>query len=246
MRLWVFSDLHLTDPQSSFYRSFLKILDEPQSEHDVVVFAGDIFDLMVGKSHYFAEKHADFFSRVKTLASKGVQLYYIEGNHDFHLQSQFQGIPITFENEAVQLKAETPSGTKLIYIAHGDLVDESDVWYLRLRKLFRSMPIEFLADRAPGFLVEKIGESLARSYEQKEGQLPESWPAERRDRLRSTFRRFAEQKRAQGFDYVILGHCHDFDEIPPFYFNMGFPPVHEMFLFYDSLEDCVKRKSLGK
>jgi len=246
MRLWVFSDLHLQDPQSSLYRSFLKVLDEPQSEHDAVVFAGDIFDLLVGKSDYFSEKYAEFFERVKSLALKKVRLFYIEGNHDFHLRRQFDGIPVVFENESVQLKAQTPSGVKLIYVAHGDLVDETDTNYLRLRKVFRSLPIRLLVNTVPGRWVEKTGEALSRSHARKHDDLPENWPAEKLARLRSAFRGFAREKHSGGFDYVILGHCHDLDEIPPFYFNMGYPPVHGSFLFYDSLEDCVKRKSLGK
>lgn len=246
MRLWVFSDLHLSDPHSPFYQSFLKILDEPQSDQDTVVFAGDIFEVLVGKSPYFSKKHHAFFRQVKNLAARHVNLFYIEGNHDFHIRPQFGNIPITFENESVQLKFQTAQGIKKIYIAHGDLVDQSDVGYLRLRSLFRSSLVQTLADAISGKWIEKLGEKIARPHDQKTSDLPEDWPASQRDRLRSVFRKFAIQKKNEGFDYIILGHCHDFDEIQPFYFNMGFPPVHGHFLFFDSMDDCVKRKSLRK
>jgi UDP-2,3-diacylglucosamine hydrolase len=244
MRLWVFSDLHLNEPTSEFYQSFLSVLDQPQDENDVVVFAGDIFDLMVGTSQYFAEKHAFFFKKVKTLANKRVQLYYIEGNHDFHIQNQFDGVPIQFENEAVQLKVQTASGIKLIYIAHGDLVDQSDRGYLGLRKFFRSRLVQIAASQVPGQWIEKLGQAFSRPHRQKDDDLVERWPPSKRDVLRAIFRDFARQKKAEGFDYVILGHCHDLDQIEPFYYNMGFPPVHRQFVSYDSSDDCVKRKSL--
>ena len=246
MRLWVFSDLHLTDPQSSLYRSFLDILREPNHENDTVVFAGDIFDLLVGDSAYFKAKHGDFFGQLQALAQKKVRLHYIEGNHDFHIQNHFHGIPIEFSDESVQLKVQTAQGLKLIYVAHGDLVDEDDAWYLRLRKLFRSQPGQLVANHLPGKWIEKVGESLSRPDRQKKADLPENWSNERRSQLRSVFRKFAQRKRDAGFDYIILGHCHDLDEVEPYYFNMGYPPVHGQFIFYSSTEDCVKRKSLRK
>jgi UDP-2,3-diacylglucosamine hydrolase len=246
MRLWVFSDLHLEDPQSAFYQSFLKVLDEPESEQDTVVLAGDIFDLMVGKSRYFSQKHADFFNKLRALARKKVRLYYIEGNHDFHIQKQFEGIPIRFEEESVKLEVQTAQSIKRIYIAHGDLVDESDTGYLALRKLFRSSPVQAVLGLLPGRLIEAVGEKWSRPHQQKGNDLPEKWSPEALTRLRSIYRGFAQAQKDQGFDYIILGHCHDFDEIEPFYFNMGYPPVHGCFIFYDSLDDCVKRKSLRK
>jgi UDP-2,3-diacylglucosamine hydrolase len=246
MRLWVFSDLHLHDPQSAFYHSFLKILDEPKNAQDHVVFAGDIFDVFVGNSSYFRLKYRDFFEAVQVLSTRQVKLFYIEGNHDFHIKHQFQDVAITFENESVQLKAETAKGVRLIYIAHGDLVDESDLGYLRLRRFFRSQTIKFLTQLISGKWIEKVGELLSRSLVKKQHDLPEDWSVEDRDRLRAVFRKFAIQKQNEGSDYVILGHCHDFDGIFPFYWNMGFPPVHQNFLFYDSLDDCVMRKTLQK
>jgi hypothetical protein len=36
----------------------------------------------------------------------------------------------------------------------------------------------------------------------------------------------------------VLGHCHDLDQVEPYYFNMGYPPVHRQYLFY---HDGLKR-----
>lgn len=242
-RLWIFSDLHLTDPQSPLFNSFLKELTKPQSANDAVIFAGDIFDFVVGGSGFFREKFAVFFEQVQELSRRGVSLYYIEGNHDFHLRGlfAFAGTPVKFENEAVILSVNTANGKKMLYIAHGDLVDLSDKKYLALRRFFRSQPLQQVLRHIPGRAVEKIGSALSRSLEDKQQDIPELWPEARRTALRQVFRDFALEKKKQGFDLVVLGHCHDLDAVPPFYWNMGYPPVHRQFLYYDSLEDRMQR-----
>jgi len=221
-RIWVFSDLHLSDPQSPLYRSFLTVLNEPETALDVVVFAGDIFELLVGSSLYFKQKYESFFKTVEMLYQKNVQLFYIQGNHDFHLASIFpKGSVKIVDSELVLGK---------IYIAHGDLVDQTDRGYLLLRKIFRSWGIQKLVELISGRTVEYIGESIARTHEQKEKDLSNDLVGV--SRVRPIYRAFAEAKKSQGFDFIILGHCHDLDDLQPFYFNMGYPPVHRQFLFY--------------
>ena len=177
----------------------------------------------------------------------GVRVFYIEGNHDFNLSRLFPA-EVRFEDEAVILTDET-SG-KTIYIAHGDLVDPSDTDYLRLRGFLRSKVLRALTHLVPGPWIERIGLRFSRPGEQKSADLPENWPVGQRDALRTIYRSFAEKQKRLGFDYIVLGHCHDLDEMTPFYFNMGFPPVHRQFLFFDSSVSSEKellkrRKFLG-
>ncbi|MBS1959791.1 MAG: UDP-2,3-diacylglucosamine diphosphatase [Bdellovibrionales bacterium] len=239
MKLWVFSDLHLEE--STLYHEFLSLLEVGVARGDQVVFAGDIFDLFVGNSTYFKLKFKSFFDILKVLNSRGVVPHYIFGNHDFNLDHAFEGLQIGLHDERVTIEVPAPDGRKKIYVAHGDLIDPSDVNYIRMRKLFRSAPARILSSSLPGTWIEKFGRMISRKSDQKMADLPESWSAERRDHLRRLFREFAYVKNRQGFDYVILGHCHDLDEQEPFYFNMGYPPVHRQFLLYDSEIGRVQR-----
>lgn len=231
-RLWVFSDLHLSESEAPLYRSFIRTLDEPDSSNDVVVFAGDIFEIFVGNSAFFKKKHQLFFQALQALHRKNVKLYYIQGNHDFHLRDVFS------ECSVEVLDSELILGK--IYIAHGDLVDQGDRGYLWMRKLFRS-PFTHVAVRLlPGRIIQQFAETIARSDEQKERDLsskPGEVPA-----VRPLYRAFAEEKKRQGFDFVILGHCHDLDDLQPFYFNMGYPPVHRQFLFYTAESNSFRRR----
>lgn len=235
-RLWVFSDLHLSNPQSSLYQSFLKALDEPNTPLDVVVFAGDIFEIFVGNSSYFMQKHALFIKAIELLHSRKVQMYYIEGNHDFHLESAFRKNSVHILDSELVLN----SSRAKIFIAHGDLVDQNDHGYLWMRKAFRSRTFKAMAKLFPGKAVEMVGEFIARSHEQKERDLSRQ-PGET-PKVRPVFRAYAEEKKRQGFDFVILGHCHDLDDLQPFYFNMGYPPVHRQFLFYSAESNSFKRR----
>jgi UDP-2,3-diacylglucosamine hydrolase len=234
-RIWIFSDLHLADPASSLYREFLQALDEPSSETDAVVFAGDIFEIFVGNSAYFTRKHSSFFEVIRRLVERKVSLFYIQGNHDFYLENAFAGIPMKMVDSELVLGR--------MYIAHGDLVDSTDSGYLRMRSLFRSAGFRQFVDLLPGKAVEWIGESISRSHERKELDLPidpGKAPA-----IRPVFRKFAEEKKRQGFDFVILGHCHDLDDLQPFYFNMGYPPVHRQFLYWSAESNSVKRRNFA-
>jgi len=243
-RLWIFSDLHLTEPSEYLYRSFLQALDEPELS-DTVVFAGDIFDLFVGNSARFSSKNAPFFNQLAKLHLRGVKLFYIEGNHDFHLKEILEPHGVQVVKDEITLTTERK---KRIYIAHGDLVDQTDVNYLRLRKIFRSPVLRTLVDVAPGSLIETIAGKLSRPLSQQHSELPEKWQPEDREKLRKKYRNFARQKTVQGgeADVVILGHCHDLDELPPFYWNMGYPPQHRQFLFYDAATNEVKRREFPR
>jgi UDP-2,3-diacylglucosamine hydrolase len=241
MRLWVFSDLHITNSNASLFSSLLKVLAEPQGPTDHVVFAGDIFDLLVGDSSHFRRKYSAFFSAIETLNSRAVSVHYIEGNHDFHLSKLLEPFQVHLHEERVVLETDTPAGHRKILIEHGDLVDTADEKYLRLRKLFRSPFVKTMVEVVPGKWVEKLGDRLSRPLHQKAHDIPDHWVPAKRDQLRSVFRTHAEKMHRQGFDYIVLGHCHDLDGIAPFYWNMGYPPVHRQFLFYDSSADEMKR-----
>jgi UDP-2,3-diacylglucosamine hydrolase len=241
MRVWIYSDLHLKTSDSWLYQALMASLKDPSGPGDVVVFSGDIFDLLVGGSDYFKLKYQSFFAAVSRLAEKGVELHYIEGNHDFHLRELFPRA-MKFHEESVVLSDDAFVPSKKIYIAHGDLVDQADQSYLLLRGLLRSKPIEKLSSFLPGKIIDFIGETFSRPLAQKADEVPERWSSEKQAHLREVFREFAAQKHASGIDFVVLGHCHDLDQVEPYYFNMGYPPLHKQFLFYDGV---LQRISAG-
>jgi UDP-2,3-diacylglucosamine hydrolase len=239
MNVWFFSDLHLE--ASPFYKEFLNLLRNQVGPGDRVVLAGDIFDLFVGNSAYFKSKFTAFFETVHALEARGVRFDYLYGNHDFHLIEAFQGTQVRFHEDSLVLELPTPIGLKRIWIEHGDLVDPNDWSYLQLRKIFRSKWMRALTPKLPTSVILGLAQVLSRKHDQQISELPQSWATEDLQKLRSQYRSHAELKHRQGFDYVVMGHCHDLDEVQPFYFNLGYPPVHRQFLHFDGQMGALKR-----
>ncbi len=233
-RVHIFSDLHLMALDEPLGRSFLQAMNDIEGNRDALVLAGDIFEILVGNSAYFIQKAKPFADALSALLQRGVSIYYIEGNHDFHLSGLLPGGVIIAQESIRVPVSDSAGGSKILEVVHGDLVDPEDHAYFMMRRIFRSTPVRFAAGNLPGSIIAGIARLLSRDHSQKTAQLPESWPEERRNRLRALFHADAEKRRALGADFVVMGHCHDLDDWGGFYWNMGYPPVHRQYLVYDS------------
>jgi UDP-2,3-diacylglucosamine hydrolase len=230
-RLWIFSDLHLTDETDGLYGPFLTALSTPSKSGDAVVFNGDIFDFLMGENAGLVARFPAFFEKCRQLTSQGVKLYYIEGNHDFHLSCL--SAAAGFEVCDPELLLQTECGKK-IYITHGDLIDQEDRGYLRLRKLFRSSFVRIASGIVSTSFLMGIAKRIGRTPTERLKQTPSA-------RVRACFRTFAENKIKHGVDFVVLGHSHDLDEVAPSYFNMGYPPIHRQYLYFEKATGLVRR-----
>src|SRR4051812_24373663 len=92
MNLFAVSDLHISGPDDPLYSSLMSLLLDRASAGDVVVLAGDLFDLFVGNKEIFVERYASFLHALARAGKRGVEIHYIEGNHDFLMQGIFKNI----------------------------------------------------------------------------------------------------------------------------------------------------------
>jgi UDP-2,3-diacylglucosamine pyrophosphatase LpxH len=101
MRVIVTSDHHLGYANSD-KTAFNAFLDELAQENDVthIVLLGDVVDMWRrDASGVFLEGH-DTIGKILALKSKGVQIFYVAGNHDYHvLDLNNPGYPIQFSKE---------------------------------------------------------------------------------------------------------------------------------------------------
>lgn len=262
-RLFAISDIHIQGPDDPFFHSLLKIIRERVGSGDHLVLAGDIFDLYVGHKPVFQSRYAEFFEALRTAGGRGTRIHYIEGNHDFLIQRAFSGIPgLTVHPEQVTFEIEG----KRFFIAHGDKVDRRDYGYRALRAFFRSPVMKSLVRVVPGEWLDRIGHASSdasrrsnkKKYE-KRAVIPPPMNAARKlpatldriDYLRKTFRSYAAERLSQGFDFVILGHCHDLDEKcfkidgrHGQYINVGFPRVHRSMLTWSPGDERIQRERL--
>lgn len=240
MKVVVISDIHISGSTDPFYRALLSMIQLEISAGDQLVLAGDIFDFLVGKQPRRNEEYRELFELLRKKGSEGAQTTFIEGNHDFHLGSTFNGLPnFRVEKEKIELKTDSHR----VYVAHGDLVDPEDYGYRALRLFFRSPFMRFMAFVLPEKAVDWVWTFSSKTSQSLKG-------TERIERTRKIYREFAEKKFREGFDAIILGHCHDNHEFSftdgerkGGYMNVGFPKAHRSYIVFTD-ESGLERRPL--
>ncbi len=248
MSLYVVSDLHIQGVDDAIYHSLLSLLRDRAQRGDIVVLAGDLFDLFVGGKDLYRQRYVRFFEESARAIERGVHLHYIEGNHDFMIRRAFRGIPgavVHTDQFGIELEG------KRFYFAHGDLVDAKDFGYRFLRAFFRSLFFRLLVMLLPGSWVDWIGRTSSERSRKVNPELPACLPEGGMERLRKLYRNYAAEQIAQGYDYVVMGHCHDLDEMsfvvggrPGQYVNVGFPRVHGSFLAWHPGDEKISRERM--
>lgn len=250
-RLIYLSDLHVRSAEDPSYHRLLKALTDARAATPkaVIVLGGDVFDLFVGALPVFLRRYAEFLALVREMAREGFEIHYIEGNHDFLLKRVFADEPRIRIHPREHVLA---LDGKSFYLAHGDLVDRADWGYLFLRAFFRGPLIRFMVRFCPGEWLEKLGAFSARHSKGRPGgtaYTPAGMPAKQIERLRTVYRSFASEKIRAGHDFVILGHCHDLDQMRfrigergAHYMNAGFPPIHGSYVAWESGSDELERR----
>ncbi|MBY0470489.1 UDP-2,3-diacylglucosamine diphosphatase [bacterium] len=249
MRVLVISDLHISGPADPLYTSLLTLLRDKAQSGDILILAGDIFDLFIGAKPIFLHRYSEFLRELASAGARGVALHYIEGNHDFLIRRAFSKIPgmkihprkVTFE-----------AGGRRFYIAHGDTINKRDYGYHVLRGFFRSPLMKALVAVLPGKWLDGIGKmSSDTSRGRKPVMLSESAHGSRLVELRKLYRSYAAERVAEGYDFVVMGHCHDLDEMHftvdgrnGQYVNVGYPRVHGSFLSWSPDEPQIYREKL--
>ena len=88
MKFSSISDVHIKNaddcPRLDLFLKFLNSNEVSQSNK--IFLLGDIFDIFVGNHEEYIDYYSSIFSKLDELSKSGKSIYYIEGNHDFHLK----------------------------------------------------------------------------------------------------------------------------------------------------------------
>ncbi len=152
------SDTHLNKPQSKRYGAFLDLLDKVNEDESIkeLFLVGDIFDLWLGDRNIFIKMHKSVLDKIATIAKKK-KVHYFEGNHDFQLGKFWVNMGVNIysgEHEFIL------NGQKVL-VSHGDLLNQEDRVYLKMRWFFRTFFARFLIKVLPQILLFKIGTFLS-------------------------------------------------------------------------------------
>lgn len=206
---------------------------------DRLVIAGDFFDFWFARGERIYPGFRPVLDRMKALRTEGVRITLCEGNHDFSLTDYFAGAPGV---EVYPEWAEMNLDGQRVWVSHGDTVDQSNRRYLALRRFLRSPLARGLQRSLPLSLLWRIARV---SSQMSKGMTDAS-----HDRLAEVMHRFAREKFQQGYDAVILGHCHRplliaerLGGRETFFATLGDWTTHETYLLFQEGQFSLVRRS---
>lgn len=176
---------------------FLCLLDKISINAEKIYLVGDIFDFWFDYNTVIPKEFYRTLAKLLELKSKGIEIVYLMGNHDFGHYKFFKdelGI------EVLQTDLDIKIGNKKFYIAHGDGKAYNDTGYLILKKILRSK----WANKTFRFLHPDFGIWLASNSSQSSRAYTDKKDFSEKDGLKD----FALKKIEEEFDYVIMGHKH--------------------------------------
>jgi UDP-2,3-diacylglucosamine hydrolase len=171
--------------------------DDGRTEIDLLVIAGDFFDFWFERGGRIYPEFRPMVESLIQLRQSGIRVCLCEGNHDFFLADYFSG---RLGIEVYPGNAEFMLDERRCLVSHGDTVDGNNRRYLALRRLLRSSFAYRLQRALPLRWLWRIAR-----FSSKISKDRGFGPAER---LIETMHHFAVEKNGEGYDAVILGHCH--------------------------------------
>ncbi len=172
-------------------------VSSPNIGIDHLFIAGDFFDFWFCGHDQVYPEFAEVVERLEEIQAAGVQVSLCEGNHDFYLGDFFSkslGMSVFPEWAVLDL-----DGHKVL-LSHGDTIDRRNRKYLLLRKVLRSRIFYRLQRRLPVSLLWRLARVSSR--------MSKELAIASQEALVEKMQAFSREKFQDGFDAVILGHCH--------------------------------------
>lgn len=167
----------------------------------MLVLNGDIIDMWQFSKKYFPRQHMQVVKEIVSMASRGVPVYYITGNHD-ELLRKFSGFQLG--NLRIDNKLLLDLDGRKAWIFHGDVFDvtmQHAKWLTRLGAIGYDALI--VINATFNYFMEKLGkEKISLSKKIKNG-------VKSAVKYINNFEKVcADIAIHNGYDYVICGHIH--------------------------------------
>lgn len=196
MRIVFISDAHLKGLDDPNQDSVVRFLDGLERV-DTLIILGDLFDFWTGFNEVVRRNYLPVLESLIRLRKKGVEIIYLEGNHDFGMGSFFTD---TLNARVYPESADVVLDGKRFYLAHGDMVHMT-AGYRLWRGFLRSPIFRVAAKAATPKVVWNIALGVSANSRKKARDYSHN-PIEAR------LAEFAEMRIAEGFDFVVLAHSH--------------------------------------
>nr|WKN36097.1 UDP-2,3-diacylglucosamine diphosphatase [Tunicatimonas sp. TK19036] len=169
---------------------------------NILVLNGDIIDIWQFSKRYWPSSHMRIVKQIFGMAAKGVQIYYITGNHDEMLR-KFEGF--TMGSLQIVNKVVLELDGKKAWMFHGDVFDitmKHSKWLAKLGAIGYDTLI--LLNAFVNFMREKIG--MGRVSFSKKIKNRVKGAVKFIDDFENTA---AEIAIHNGYEYVLCGHIHN-------------------------------------
>ncbi|WP_282122289.1 UDP-2,3-diacylglucosamine diphosphatase [Algibacter mikhailovii] len=198
LEIAVISDVHL-GTYGCHAKHLLTYLNSIEPKK--LILNGDIIDIWQFSKRYFPKSHLKVIKKIMTMASNGVEVIYITGNHDEMLR-KFSNT--TIGNISIVDKAVLDLHGKKAWFFHGDVFDVSIQHAKWLAKL---------GGYGYNFLI--LINRLFNWYLDKRGKARYSISSKLKNGVKSAIKYIhdfesvaAELAIENGYDYVVCGHIH--------------------------------------
>ncbi|HRS98302.1 MAG TPA: UDP-2,3-diacylglucosamine diphosphatase, partial [Smithella sp.] len=151
MKAVFLSDAHLKHSTDERYRCLVQFLTElgegrvgpPHGGEgsrmgavvDDLYILGDFFDFWFCRPDRIYPEFQPVIGKLVQLRQSGIRVHWFEGNHDFFMREYFHGV---LGMDVIEESATVDLDQRRAYLAHGDTLDRTNVFYLALRKVLRS------------------------------------------------------------------------------------------------------------
>lgn len=238
MSISCISDIHVTTSKSKQYAILLNFLkNEKVRKSEKIMFLGDVFDHLIGEHKQYISKFKEFFIEIAKLLDDGKEVYFLEGNHDFHFGKTFTSAlyelcenkkniaNFIYSNSPVQIQ----SNSKSLTFCHGDDLDIDNKSYQRWKRIYSSRIFGiFISKVLPYNLVTYLGDK-ASSDSRERGRIKFDY-----NREKAKYREAAKNYLTKNAtDILVAGHTHIIDKVTwseKTYVNIGFPLRDQKFL----------------
>ena len=204
-KVFFLSDCHfgLPDWESSKVREkkLTAFLDSIADEATHLFLLGDVFDFWFEYRDVVPKHCLRFLGRLASLVDRGVQVYYILGNHDMWSFSYLQ--------EEIGLKqirgiVDVEINGKKVRMGHGDALDPKDYGYHIIKWIY-AQPFN---QRLFAMLHPRQAFGLARAVSFKSRRAHEEVDKVFRGEEEPIIKYCREVLRQEPFDYFVFGHRH--------------------------------------
>lgn len=191
MKAIFFSDAHLDKGQDHKNRLLIEFLKDVCVDADMVFILGDLFEFYHGYDGYIFPWYKDVADFLKSLTLKGKIVYYVEGNHEFHVGKYFESYTGVTSVDSLIMSIDG----KKMFFAHGHEIRNSC--------LVRTLKTDFMSG-----VMDLFKPSLAWKVAAIAGVFLSKKKKPYNRKVMDVFRKFALKKFDEGYEAVILAHSH--------------------------------------